>query len=143
MQFPLRALLNSYQAFLFCYLPCRLGRSCLFSSSDPRCGDNDLNHAHRRRGLKGRPAWAMFTATAVSFIITTVDLAAQLAVFALFIRGPLMVHFDLSPYDQDVQTNKDIFVPDVIIEWTTILLVRSTFLSCVFILNNLASADFE
>lgn len=84
----------------------------------------------------------MFILTVASFLITTVDLAAQLAVFGIFIRGPLMNHIDLSPHAQLVQINRDIFVPDVIIEWATTILVCLPFSSIVgvFISPTLASA---
>lgn len=83
-----------------------------------------LIQIYSHRGLSSSAAWVMLVATCLSFAFATLNISAQIAGFIVFIRVPLISHVDGLPEDRRAITNAALFVPNVIIEWANIFLVR-------------------
>lgn len=65
----------------------------------------------------------MFGVTVITFLIATADIAARIATFAILIRDPLVDNIRMSVADGLQLSTVETVVPQIILEWTTTLLV--------------------
>lgn len=78
----------------------------------------------------------MFTVSAISFVIATINAAACISGFSTLIQGALVDNIYL-PIDVNRSlTNTRIVILDIIIEWTGQLIVRSLHHSLLWLLDS-------
>lgn len=78
----------------------------------------------------------MFGATVISFLIATVNIAAQIATCAILIRAALVENIDLPMGVKRTLANMKLFKPNIIIQWTATMPVGWISPNIVYILSS-------